>query len=82
MSKNKAFNPNQPRSPNGQFGTGGTLRPLINRKPAAALGKPESGYREQPSSRNPGKPRSGVRPQDLYPERYPSTPALKPAPKK
>lgn len=26
-------------------------------------------YAEQPASRNPGKPRSGVRPADLYPER-------------
>lgn len=30
--------------------------------------KPSS-YAEQSSSRNPGKPRSGVRPSDLYPER-------------
>lgn len=35
------------------------------RKPSA------DGYHERPSSRNPGRPRSGVRPSDLYPERKP-----------
>lgn len=31
--------------------------------------KPNGGYTEQPSSRNPGAPRAGVRPSDLFPER-------------
>lgn len=37
--------------------------------PMASVGKPNNGYSERPASHNAGKPRSGVRPADLYPER-------------
>lgn len=36
-------------------------------RPSAAV--PSGHYTEQPASRLPGHPRSGIRPADLYPER-------------
>lgn len=41
------------------------------RKPGAAKPKkPDPTYTERVSARNPGKPRAGVSPHDIFPERY------------
>lgn len=64
----------RPEAGGGSFGHGRSNKP--------------SGYSERPASRNPGKPRAGQRPQDLFPERYNpdgsprSNNDPKPAPKK
>lgn len=59
--------PGKPRPPKGGPGSG--------RKP----GGPVGGYSEQPASHNPGKPRSGISPSDLFP--YGRNPDGTPKPK-
>lgn len=46
---------------------------MSNHNPMHDKPNPTDRYHEQPASRNPGKPRAGVRPSDLYPERAPKS---------